>query len=179
MNPIETAIATQREGAIAQSVARMSDLIDRELAKLNAAGGSLRELYARPRATDGAAKYKEQQARRSFIQAITAPLEVIATYDGPELRARDEKKIQAMRDLAAKDAAAAFDAYVSKLTGKVGAGVVSAECVGNLWQESRLTVTRDNGAVEVWKTQMIINFSALGKVFNQWPTRQIKNKKAA
>jgi hypothetical protein len=34
------------------------------------------------------------------------------------------------------------------------------------------------GTVERWKTQQIVNVSRLGKLFNQWPTRQLQRRVA-
>jgi hypothetical protein len=38
-------------------------------------------------------------------------------------------------------------------------------------------VTTQEGEDQVWRTQMIVNVSVLGKLFNQWPTRQVGKQK--
>ena len=91
----------------------------------------------------------------------------------PCLVMMDAGRIELFLKQVALDAAADFDAYVGKLTKKVG-DVVSAKVEGALWQGSRLTVTKADGSIERWNTQQIINVSVLGKLFNQWPTRKQK-----
>lgn len=82
-----------------------------------------------------------------------------------------EKFIQAAK----ADAAAQYEAFVAKLQQKIGE-VKNATLKGNhVWSYSILTVEKPDGTVEHWKTQMIINVSKLGKMFNQFPTRKVKN----
>lgn len=173
MNPIETAISTQREGAIAIAVNEMSAFIEREIAKLEAVGGVRDDLYRLPKNDDSRETYIKLKNQRIFIQAITRQLP-----NNPRVFVRDSVKIMTMLESAANDAAASFDSYVAKLNKKIGKDVVKAEIVGQVWQESYLTITRAAGDVEVWKTQMIVNVSSLGNFFNQWPTRRLKNKAA-
>lgn len=67
---------------------------------------------------------------------------------------------------------ASFTAFVKKMVGKVG-DCDSASMEGRIWHYSILTVTKGE-TVERWKTQMIVNVSCRGKVFNQFPTRKVK-----
>ncbi len=77
---------------------------------------------------------------------------------------------------AREDAALAYDLYRMKLCTKCGDGVEAATIEGNhIWSESFLTITRADGAREVWKTQTIDNVSKLGKPFLQFPTRKLKD----
>ena len=72
-----------------------------------------------------------------------------------------------------EEAAAQYDAFVAKLIRKIGV-VETAELTGNhVWSYSYLNVTKADGTKESWKTQMIVNVSKLGKLFNQWPTRKV------
>jgi hypothetical protein len=76
----------------------------------------------------------------------------------------------------AKEAAAiSYDRYVTKLEKKIG-DVIEAVLspIGDVWQFSILTVTLPDGTKQSWKTQMILNHSSLGRLFNQWPTRLMK-----
>lgn len=92
--------------------------------------------------------------------------------------------------IAKKRALAYVQGYAVKLAGKVGdyianelhlhknVAVVSASVSSpNLWSTSvcRVTVRFESGVTEVIKfhTQMILNTSCLGKLFNQWPTRLV------
>lgn len=67
-----------------------------------------------------------------------------------------------------------YDAFVRKLVTKIGE-VEDAKLVGNhVWSYSTLVVTTKAGEQQAWKTQQIVNYSKLGKPFNQWPTRRLK-----
>lgn len=96
--------------------------------------------------------------------------------DDPEVVAASPTKCAAYVARVAAQASAQFDAYVEKLSAKVGdsPGVAAATLDSvAIWNHSHLTVTRVDGSVDVWRTQAIFNVSCLGKVFNQWPTRRI------
>lgn len=84
------------------------------------------------------------------------------------------EKVEKFVKEAEEDAAKEYDLFVAKLEEKIGA-CVSAELAGNhVWSHSILTVTKQDGTGERWKTQMILNVSKYGKVFNQFPTRKVK-----
>ena len=81
---------------------------------------------------------------------------------------------------AKRQATEEFLSFAAKLTGKVdeaadGVKVASvvAEAQNGVWEWSTTTVTLESGATQVWHTQSIINYSILGKAFNQWPTRLV------
>jgi hypothetical protein len=73
---------------------------------------------------------------------------------------------------AAADGQLCFSSYLAKLANKIEARVTKAELVGRLWDGSKLLVETHSGP-QVWKTRCILNFSCLGKAFNQWPTRRV------
>lgn len=76
---------------------------------------------------------------------------------------------------AKENAAEQYDAFVAKMTEKIGDGVVEAILSGNhVWSYSILHISKANGEIERWKTQSILNVSKLGKVFNQFPSRKTK-----
>jgi hypothetical protein len=176
-NPIYAAIAPQRAGAIeaAQKFTRERLL---KLAAQFHAGADFKVLAPPPNSfKDGRGQYQLKQAFRSLAQRI------ILVQRGPwpkydeTVLGVNEEGIERLVEEAGTEAAASFDAYVAKLTSKVGQ-CDSAVVMGNLWSNSVLTVWKA-GKVEAWKTQQILNFSVYGKAFNQWPTRQIGSKEAA
>jgi hypothetical protein len=78
----------------------------------------------------------------------------------------------------AEDTVAAFAA---KLAGKVdrekaeGAAVVSvASTTIDRWSSGTTVVRLSDGSTQEWHTQVIVNQSCLGKLFNQWPTRRVR-----
>lgn len=92
----------------------------------------------------------------------------------------DDAKVARYLDTVRVDANASFDAYAEKIASKVFAEGVDYSSVKllassrSLWNESTLEFTAVDGTVTYWKTQIILNCSVLGKLFNQWPTRKIK-----
>lgn len=74
-----------------------------------------------------------------------------------------------------KDAEAQYDAFVLKLTEKIGKTKTASLKGNHIWDESFMTVVLVNGETQVWHTQQITNISKLGKVFSQWPTRKLRN----
>jgi hypothetical protein len=72
----------------------------------------------------------------------------------------------------AKIADASYEAWIFKLMSKIGKKVVDANMTGNPWTGSSLSVETEDGENQIWNTQMILNTSKLGKLFNQFPTRR-------
>jgi hypothetical protein len=70
--------------------------------------------------------------------------------------------------------------FAAKLAGKIdgelaelGGGTIrSITLHGDMWTGSTLTVDTTRGT-QRWETQVIVNVSCLGKLFNQWPTRRV------
>ena len=119
--------------------------------------------------------YLHKQRYRAEISSLTEslPKQSYSPCEPTIVKLSDERvarRVQQTREAMAAD----FDSYVNKLSAKIGEGVVSAEITGRLWDYSTLTVTKNDGSVERWRTQQIINVSCLGKLFNQWPTRRSK-----
>jgi hypothetical protein len=124
---------------------------------------------------DSRASYLQKQRYRAEIDSLTerVPSESMSVCAPEIVKLSDERiarRVQQTREAMDAD----FDGYVNKLSAKIGEGVVSAEITGKLWDYSTLTVTKNDGSVERWRTQQIINVSCLGKLFNQWPTRLSK-----
>lgn len=72
-------------------------------------------------------------------------------------------------------------AFCAKLAGKVdreraeGATVVGvASTTIDRWSSGTTVVRLSDGSEQEWHTQVIVNQSCLGKLFNQWPTRRVK-----
>lgn len=88
---------------------------------------------------------------------------------------KNEEMIERFVNGCKEDAASQYEKFIYKLESKCGE-VDSALLEGNhVWGHSFLTV--ENGdEKQVWKTQMIINYSKHGKAFNQFPTRKVKQK---
>lgn len=171
-NPIEAAVSPLKEDAIkraAQEAMRIVDHLTRRLAECE---GNADVLAPRPDWRDGA--YKEKMGRRQLLESISKSTKLARPYSEPDIRVIDADRVAKFVQDAMDNAAAQYEAFVAKLCKKIW-HCESAELDGNhVWGYSILTVTYNSGTVERFKTQMIVNVSKHGKLFNQWPTRKVK-----
>ena len=78
----------------------------------------------------------------------------------------------------AEDTVAAFCAKLAgkvdreKAEGAVVTGVASTTI--DRWSSGTTVVRLSDGSEQEWYTQVIVNQSCLGKLFNQWPTRRVR-----
>jgi hypothetical protein len=162
------------------------------VAKLSAAGWDVKVAYPEPTRVyrdreyyESCKRHTEQLRRVSFFCDNVWDS---FTRKPVALRPDVEQHIEA----AAQKAALAYvQGYAVKLAGKVGEVVANTpELAGtkavsasvssdNLWTNSVARIVLDSGRVLTFHTQMILNFSCLGKAFNQWPTRLDGHEAAA
>lgn len=170
-SPIAQAVAALKTPAVEHAAAAT----ERRLVALatDLLGQDLAVVAPFPRSTMSRIAYKEGQARYALARRIMRVERASTRHGSPEPAvAINAAGIAALVQEASELTAAAFDAYVAKLEGKVGE-CDTATVEGMLWSGSVLTVTKGE-KVERWSTQQIVNVSVLGKVFNQWPTRLLK-----
>jgi len=178
--PIALAVEPLRQLAIERAEEAAHKMIERATAELEAAGNDLKVVAPYPSSNLSTAEYRKQLAKYQFFVSITTSRDPIAAsmtrYStnlidiSPELV---ERFIQRSRENASFE----YEAFVTKLVAKVGE-VKTAKLEGDsVWQYSYLTVTKQDGSKECWKTQMILNQSIYGKLFNQFPTRKMKAAK--
>lgn len=180
MNAIEQAVAPLKQESIDAVVNRTRAIINNYIAKLEEANWDVNVVAPYPKSTMGRSSYLAAKMRYDFIHSFTRSVAASYRPGEPRFVYVDEELVARVLKTAADDAAASYDAYVSKLNAKIGA-VDAAELtyVAGLWSESMLKVTKGE-EVEFWHTRCITNFSKFGLPFNQWPTRQktIKAKKS-
>jgi hypothetical protein len=182
-NPIEAAVMPLKAEAQdrAEQVARL--LIAKVYAELEAAEWKINVVAPYPQSMRDSRKvYHEKKARQVFVTSLTTMFfpngdkmnPVITRWDDMEFIVRkDDEAVERIVKRVRADAATQYDAFVAKLVQKVGAHDAATLVGSHVWGHSILTVQR--GPVsERWKTQMIINVSKLGKLFNQFPTRKVK-----
>lgn len=142
--------------------------------KLQAAGGRMNAVF--PLQLDRKSM-KQAEAGRTRLGRICTFNQYASDADGKPIRGGvytyDEAKHEASFGRVRAAAEESFYAYVLKLAGKVEGVIETAEVEGDLWSGSTLTLTVD-GERQTWKTKCILNRSALGTVFNQFPTRRSK-----
>lgn len=170
-NPIATAIAPQREAAVNYA----ADYTREQLMKFSEqfpVGSDLNVTAPDGNSwKDGKVAYRTKRARRALARRIVNIAEKFCRCPGDAeiVTGVDLVGIERLVEESKVEAAVSFDAYVAKLTAKVG-DCDAATVQGVLWSRSVLTVTK-GATVERWNTQQIVNFSVYGKAFNQWPTR--------
>lgn len=75
-------------------------------------------------------------------------------------------------DLCKRCAEDSFAGFVAKMVLKLGdKEIASVKCDGRIWDHCIVTIKCTNGETVMMRTQIIVNCSKHGKLFNQWPTR--------
>ena len=172
MTPIAAAVSPMKEAAVARSVAAATQRVTEVLRALEAVEMQIDAYAPYPNSGVGRVAYKQALAKRHFAESITTYTEGSSRPGARLPRKHSETNVARFMLTVAEIAGSEFDAYVEKLEGKVGE-CAAAEVRGYVWDGSILTVTKADGSVERWSTQMIVNCSVLGKLFNQWPTRKL------
>lgn len=128
--------------------------------------------------------YRIAYSRRQQFEALTAdhPSNDDRGWNEPRLSVWDSEAAASYMERVVHSARASYIGYVAKLLAKAdptGTGVQAASLAGSddLWTQSMLTLTLADGSSQQWKTKMIFNTSVHGKLFTQWPTRQVKARK--
>jgi len=175
MNPIETAVAPLKDKAVTASSEYAKEIVRKVYRDLEAADWDAKKVAPYPDSFRmGKKQYHEVLARYKLVRSLTKSVNGSRSMRDPEIVEMSQPKIDHFVESAEKMAAAQYEAYVGKLNHKIGE-VKEAKLVGSaVWQHSILEVKKADGTSENWKTQMILNVSKLGTVFNQWPTRKVK-----
>jgi hypothetical protein len=95
---------------------------------------------------------------------------------GPDLCTVNPEAVERFVGIMIEAAAFSYDSFIFKLVQKIGAASTATLEGNHVWGESFLTVTFDDKAPELWKTQQIWNVSKLGLSFPQWPSRKVKSR---
>lgn len=177
--PVGLAIHPMKVDAIEAADKNMREYLENLLFKLNAAGDDLHEAFPYPKYNDYSDEARSARNVHNLVSYITEDDENVElgrrqfhtmTYKRVKCEERFERKVNEAREMAAID----YDSFIIKLVGKVGKCVDATIEGSHIWGYSFLTVTKEDGSKEVWKTQTILNFSKYGLPFNQWPSRKMK-----
>lgn len=179
--PIGHAVLPLKQEAVERSRAEAKALVERVSKNLEEHGWDMRLVAPYPAYNVGANEYRIQMGRYRLYSAVTKTDEAksrVVTMRGPHFVKMCPKRIATFIEQAAENAAASYDAFVAKLDHKIGP-VKEAILKGNhVWGNSILTVVTEAGNTEHWHTQMIVNVSKYHLLFNQFPTRKLKERKA-
>lgn len=118
-------------------------------------GGGIDAVAPRPVSSMGRDAYRTATYKRDFYKNLMS------------------KPLAAHIDEAATGADHSYQAWVEKITQKIGKPVTTSDMKGSPWTGSNITVKCSDGEEQVWHTQMIINYSKYNKAFNQFPTRRV------
>jgi hypothetical protein len=117
---------------------------------------------------------RERERREWFLSLTEANGTETNKRTGDKIIRKASAKIKkAYQDESERNARASYMAWVQKMIEKIGKPVVKAKATGNPWNGSVLEVETDDGGTQRWKTQMILNTSKYGKLFNQFPSRKM------
>lgn len=181
MSHIAKAVEPVRAEAIARAAKEALAVIAKVEKELAEAGGD-RQVYApypnslredKRSFTMKRSKYTLVRllTERDFPEGVYQPSR---SSNSPDPARMSPEGCECFVEMAKVDASAQYDAFIAKLETKIGE-VTSAILTGeHVWGHSILTVTKADGTSEKWKTQMIVNVSVLGNLFNQWPSRKVK-----
>lgn len=179
-NPIVAAVMPLIDEARERGQRMAEDLIEQVRLDLAAAGNDVQQFAPYPRSTQHRRKdYERMLMRYQLVRAITKPpagFVAPVRHGAPEYREISGEACKHFIDQSRREAAEQYEAFVEKLVEKIGS-CDSATLVGShVWSSSLLTV-RKGQRYEYWRTKQIVNVSKLGRLFNQWPTRKIKEPK--
>lgn len=176
-SPIGVAVLPVKADALLDAETRVRAKIQKVLEGLAAANWDAEAFAPYPNSmTMGRNGYLAAKNKYSHVRAITksAPGAPAARrMHSPDPRVINAEGIEATVKMNVDAVAVAYDAFVLKLVRKVGEHSAATLEGNHVWGHSVLTVTTPAG-VERWKTQMIVNVSKLGLLFNQWPSRKVK-----
>lgn len=174
MNLIEQAVLPLKEDAMARAESQAMNILENCRHELEEAYFDIDKAAPHPHGRMSRADYKKAAAKRSLFWAICIPRYSSYKMNDPHYVNIDPGKEKKFIQDAREDAAYQYDAFVAKLVNKIGE-VTKASLDGNhVWSYSILTIEKPDGTTQRWKTQMIINVSKYGKLFNQFPTRMMK-----
>ena len=177
MTPVELSVAPLRDKAIQAAESVMRETLEKIRHQLEAADWDLLKVAPYPHTRMDRKSYVSAKSKFNFFDSLVTrndPRQIVI-YAKELLVTWDEAKAQRVIEDAKVSAAFSYDKYVKKLNAKIGDHTeAKLRNDSNLWYSSFLDVTLPSGEVVCWKTQMIVNVSSLGKLFNQWPTRIVK-----
>jgi hypothetical protein len=172
---IAEAVEPLRSAAMDRAEQFARNYAGRLLADLEAAGWDANVSAPYPNASRlGRNDYLAAKLKYEIVRRLTRSAnERSRSPRDTDLRAADPERLERFVQEAREDADAQYSAFIAKLEGKIGAHSDAVLSGNHVWDYSFLTVETPAGR-QTWKTQQILNVSKLGKVFNQWPTRQVK-----
>lgn len=182
---VTTALAGTEEMLRKEYDKQLTAQCDLMLAELAEDGWDAHKRFGYPYGAMSRLAYFEQQRRYNLCSKYTH-----FTGNGsrgmhdPDMRAANADNAEVIAKAAAKMAKDALEGFCHKLTGKIEKTIDMHEDVHSVryeggldpwgWSYIHVDVRSSlDKRKQIWQTKMIINVSCKGKLFNQWPTRQV------
>jgi hypothetical protein len=174
-NLIEAAVLPLKVDAMQRAEEYAREIISKTTQELEAAGFDLEVAAPFPSSYGyNRFEYEKKHAEYFLFQKLTTWRKSSYSNHEPHLADMDLARCEKFVKEARENAAAQYDAYVAKLNKKIGEVTLAVLEGNHVWSYSILRVATTAGEKQSWKTTMIVNQSKYGKVFNQFPTRRIK-----
>lgn len=176
-HPVGKAVEPLLKDAVQAAEQDAKAYVERMLPLLEAVGGDINKLAPYPKGNVSQEEYKKAMSKRTFFTIVTKPKEgEPCSYhpNAPQYREPCAEGVAHFIDQDKKAAAFNYEDFQFKLVKKVGDCLTAALDGNHVWDFSILTVKKEGGVVEKWKTQSIVNRSVYGKFFNQYPSRVVK-----
>lgn len=175
--PIKTAVAPMLDAALIRAEQEVRQDAAYILAHLAEHDNDIKSAYPHPE--DKTDRYQietanEMRQRAREVTQRDPKRQSAYGSKGSEYVVPNQAAIDSAVQKAKSHVTANYEAFVAKLNSKIGP-VLEASAQGyDAWSSSLLTVKTVTGEIEKWRTNVIINRSSLGTLFNQWPTRKVK-----
>lgn len=174
--PVRLAVEPLLSAAEDAAATSATNIITKVMTDLESHGWDIRKAAPWPSEVGlkfGTPEYNSAKSKNTLYHSLVQLMTPTYMPGEPEIVKPDEDRQRRFVAEARRDAAYQYEKFILKLEGKIG-GHSAAVLEGNhIWGHSILTVTTPEGT-ERWKTQMIVNVSKLGKLFNQFPSRKVK-----
>lgn len=175
--PVGKAVHPLKVQAVEQAEKDCRETLEKIRAKLEAHGWDLNAVAPYPESWNMSREaYQRARSLYSHYANVTRSVESSRAFRAKtNIVEMDEKLCERRVQQWREGAAFNYDAFICKLVAKIGPDATDAKLEGShVWGFSILTVTKECGRLEHWKTQQITNCSVLGLYFPQWPTRLMK-----
>lgn len=172
LHPVARALQPAREQAALAARNAAANVVTAVRADLKAHGWNAATAAPLPTGHYGSPQYVAAATKRNLYARLTEKV----TSDWRDTTVRMHGvKIGKFMEARERDALASYDAFIVKLTRKIGPDVATVTIDGShVWDYSILTATFADGRVERWHTQQIINQTKYGEPYLQWPSRKLK-----
>jgi len=177
---IDASLQEMRRAAVADVVRVITSNIEKAAKEFM--GKDLQVEAPYPKGTLGKTDYRMALNKRNFLTSIFEVKRdgIVTPKSSMIVIGINQTMVKRKIEEASKKAEEDFNAFVNKLTEKIGSGVtkVTANSKGHswMWIDSDLHVTKSDGFTEVWSTKRILNHSKYSLPFNQWRTTLKKSK---